>query len=515
MKNNKKLGIILLLVVSLPALFFSVYEIGSLNKNEEILEEIYNNQLEVILTSVNQYSDDVAESWASSLENILANQQNPDYNIRTLMNNNPSIKGFFYSKDTSYSNFRLLVKDNDPELRRQDSEIISLLLKNKDKTKKLFRYFKITSYRKIELLGSKESIGLSYFLFLTKDITGSAIVTGMMIDTREFINYILSRNIEMIREKFIVDIRQGNRRIYSSEPVEFNVISHQKKLWLLPDLKLGIAYKGKSLQQYVRERTYMNFTLIIIIDLLFLIGTWFVFKSFKTELQLAKMRSDFISNVSHEIRTPLALLSVYTETILLGRYKPEKLKEYHQVLHQETNRLTGIVNKILNFSKIEEKKYQYNFALLSLNEILETVLERFNYHLKNTGFVVEVNLAPDLPAMNGDKEALNEVITNLIDNAIKYSDTEKYLGISTTLENKLIHLVVSDKGIGIPTEQQKYIFEKFYRGNECDIHNIKGSGLGLAIVKHIVEGHKGTIKVESEPGKGSTFRITFPCTDIV
>jgi two-component system, OmpR family, phosphate regulon sensor histidine kinase PhoR len=514
MKNNKKLGIILLLVVSLPALFFSVYELSSLNKNEEILEQIYNNQLEVILTSVNQYSDDVAESWASKLANILSVQQNPEISIKSFLNDYPSIKGFFYARDTDYENLRIVWKENEINPWLQQTIITKQLVKYNDKTRKLFKYYIATRYRKIEPLKPSNSQGYSYFMFIANDISGEPIISGMIIDTKEFVNQVLAPKIEMIKENFIIDLRRGNQSVYSSDPLGLSTPSRQKSLWLLPELKLGITYKGKTIQQYTRERTYLNFGLIILIDFLFLIGTWFVFKSFKTELILAKMRSDFISNVSHEIRTPLALLSVYTETILLERYKPEKLKEYHQIIHQETNRLTGIVNKILNFSKIEEKKYQYNFTRLSLNEILETVLDRFSYHLKNTSFTVEVKLDRGLPLMNGDKEALNEVITNLVDNGIKYSENVKYLGIETFIENNQIILLVSDKGIGIPAEQQKYIFDKFYRGSESEVHNIKGSGLGLAIVKHIIEGHSGTITVESEPEKGSTFKVTFPLPEL-
>jgi two-component system phosphate regulon sensor histidine kinase PhoR len=509
--KNKKLGIILLLVVSLPALFFSVYEIGSLNKNEEILDEIYNNQLEVILSSVNQYSDDVAESWASSLNNIFSYKKYADDSIQTFLAKYPSIKGYFYSKDTVYTNLHIVWNGNGLNHWNQQNNITKLLSKNSAKTKKLFRYFKM-QYRKIEPLSSEESQGgVSYIIFVAKDISGAPAISGLIIDTKDFVNQVLSPKIQMMfQEKFIIDIRHGNRSIYSSDPMGKKVSSRQKPLHLFPDLNLGIAYKGKSMQQFVRERTYLNFGLILFIDFLFLIGTYFVFKSFKTELLLAKMRSDFISNVSHEIRTPLAILSVYTETILLERYKPEKLKEYHQIIFQETTRLTGIVNKILNFSKIEEKKYQYNFTSLSLNELLEAVLERFNYHLKNTGFTVDVKLNKEIPNIRGDKEALNEVITNLIDNAIKYSEDDKSLGIETRLENNQVILLISDKGIGIPEEQQKYIFDKFYRGSETEVHNIKGSGLGLAIVKHIIEGHNGKIVVDSTSGKGSTFRISFP-----
>jgi two-component system phosphate regulon sensor histidine kinase PhoR len=512
-KNNKKLGIILLLAVSLPALFFSVYEIGSLSQSEEIIGEIYNNQLDVILSSVNQYSSDEASSWAYSFNNILSTQPNPKASIEKYLNNYPSIKGFFYTKDTAYEVIELSVKDEMIKKVSEQQIIIQQLLKqNKQKTNKLFGYFK-GGYRKIEPLSSGRAKGLVYFIFVARDYSRQPFICGMIINTEEFVIQVLAPKIQsMVKESFIIHILNGNKSIYSSESASSNQLSIKKNLWLLPDLKLGIVYKGRTIQQLVRDRTMLNFGLIIIIEILFLIGTWYVFRSFKTELQLARMRSDFISNVSHEIRTPLALISLYIETILLGRHKPEKTNEYHQIIYQETNRLTAIVNKILNFSKIEEKKYQYNFTQINLNELLEVVMERFDYHLKNSGFDVNINTDKKLPNTTGDREALIEVLINLIDNAIKYSTTEKKIEIETVYDKTNVFLTISDKGMGIPESQQKFIFDKFYRGTESEVHNIKGSGLGLAIVKHIVEGHKGSITLESSVGKGTTFKLSFPLT---
>lgn len=511
MKNYKKLGIILLLVVSLPALFFSVYEIGSLNQNEKIIEEIYNNQLEVILTSVNQYSDDVAHSWASNLSNILVNQPSPNRHLSLYLNNYASISGFFYTNDTSFANIQLVLKPGDKNITRIQEKIIErLLVQSKSKTDKLLNYFR-AGYRKIEPLSAENLTGLAYFVFVTRDYTKQPFICGIIINTRDFVGQVLAPKIQaLVKESFIASVNDDKQCIYSSEPVQTSQLERTKKLWLLPELKLGIVYKGKTIHQLVRERSYLNLGLIVIIDILFLIGTWFVFRSFKTELQLAKMRSDFISNVSHEIRTPLALMSVYVETLILGRLKPEKMAEYHKIIYQETSRLTDIVNKILNFSKIEEKKYQYNFTTIHLNELVEVVVERFSYHLKNSGFELNIKLDKNIPKITGDKEALIEVLVNLMDNAIKYSNFEKSVSLETGLEKDHVIFKIADKGVGINETQQKFIFDKFYRGTETEVHNIKGSGLGLAIVKHIIEGHKGEITVQSESGKGTTFTVCFP-----
>jgi two-component system phosphate regulon sensor histidine kinase PhoR len=194
----------------------------------------------------------------------------------------------------------------------------------------------------------------------------------------------------------------------------------------------------------------------------------------------------------------------------LGRVKHDKLKEYYQVIYQETGRLTGIVNKILNFSRIEERKYKYNFGSINLNDIVSNVLQRFDYHLKTHNFEINVDLEKELPEISGDREALNEVLINLMDNAIKYSLDEKYISLTTGKEKGKVYLEIADKGIGIPEEQQKYIFDKFFRVTNGEVQNVGGSGLGLAIVKHIMEGHNGHIDLSSAPGKGSSFRLSFP-----
>lgn len=512
MKINRKIGIILLLVIVLPAFFFSVYEIGSLNQNEKIIEEIYNNQLDVILSSVNQYSDDVASTWAFKMNNLFSTPQRNLYSsLQQFIHNNPSMKGIFYTTDTSYKDVEIVLQDFNLSILNQRKVIGTLIRQNNKKINKLYLNL-MGGYRKIEPFSSPQSSNLLYFVFAADDFHGQRMLCGMIVDVQGFVNQVLSPKIQaIVQEQFIISVLnvKGKKIVYSSEPRKYYQIATVKPLWLLPDMKLGIIYKGKTIEQLVRHRTYLNFALIFLLDALFICGTWFVFRSIKNEMQLAQMRADFISNISHEIRTPLALISVYIETILLGRSKAEKLQEYYRIIHQETGRLTGIVNKILNFSKMEEKKFKYNFGPVSLNDLAESILQRYDFHLKNNEFTVEVNLEPNLPLISGDREALMEVILNLMDNAIKYSVNEKYIAIATTSDNKHVSILITDHGIGIPEDQHQYVFDKFFRVSDSDVQQVKGSGLGLAIVKNIVEGHGGHISLITNSGKGTTFKVVF------
>ncbi|MGI9542918.1 MAG: sensor histidine kinase, partial [Cyclobacteriaceae bacterium] len=179
-------------------------------------------------------------------------------------------------------------------------------------------------------------------------------------------------------------------------------------------------------------------------------------------------------------------------------------------ISQEANRLRGIVNKILSFSKMEAGKIRYNLEKSDLNEIVEEVLKSYSFHLKNKNFEYTFEACSDLPEIQSDKDALSEAIINLIDNAIKYSNGEKRIELHTGVDSGYAYFEVVDYGIGISRMDQKNVFDKFYRVPSGAIHNTKGTGLGLTLVKHIMEAHGGKIELVSQVGKGSSFRLKFP-----
>jgi two-component system phosphate regulon sensor histidine kinase PhoR len=242
-----------------------------------------------------------------------------------------------------------------------------------------------------------------------------------------------------------------------------------------------------------------------------LIGVWIVYRNIKKEVELAQIKSDFVSNVSHELRTPLSLISMFSETLEMDRVKTdEKKKEYYSIISQEANRLGKIVNSILNFSKMEAGKRQYNFVESYLNDVTENVYRSYRFHLEQKGFTFNIVKDESIPIIKIDEEAISEAIVNLVDNAVKYSDSNKEITIRTGLETNYAFIEIEDKGIGIPEKDQKKVFEKFFRVSAGNVHNVKGSGLGLSIVKHIVDAHKGEIKLSSTVGEGSKFKLMFP-----
>jgi signal transduction histidine kinase len=229
------------------------------------------------------------------------------------------------------------------------------------------------------------------------------------------------------------------------------------------------------------------------------------------EARLAQAKSNFVANVSHELKTPLSLLSMFSEILELGLVDNEAKKtEYYRIIRHESLRLNNVIDNILDFAKIEAGRKTYKFAESDMAQVIENVLSSYRYQITNSGFDVQTNLKPGLPPVVIDRQAMAQAISNLVDNAIKYSRDVKQLSIKTETRGSDLSIEVADHGIGIPSAEQAKVFEKFYRVGNGLVHDVKGSGLGLSLVKHIIEAHKGTISVESDVGKGSRFTILLP-----
>jgi signal transduction histidine kinase len=228
---------------------------------------------------------------------------------------------------------------------------------------------------------------------------------------------------------------------------------------------------------------------------------------------LARLKSDFVSNVSHELRTPLALIRLYAETLELGRISTQEKKlEYYGIIRKESERLTALINNILDFSRIEAGRKEYDFRETDIAELVRNTLDSYRYQIEQQGFALEEHIDASIPPVRVDREAIARALVNLVNNALKYSDRDKFLGVKLYRANADLKLEVVDRGIGIDRNEQARIFEKFYRTCDPLVHNTKGSGLGLSLVQHITLAHGGHVEVESAPGRGSKFTLTLPLT---
>ncbi|HLH09416.1 MAG TPA: HAMP domain-containing sensor histidine kinase [Terriglobales bacterium] len=277
-----------------------------------------------------------------------------------------------------------------------------------------------------------------------------------------------------------------------------------------PDLTLAIKMRGTTFAATANRFMRTNFIILGGLSLLLIGGLVLTYRSVSKEMALAKLKSDFVSNVSHELRTPLSLIRLYAETLEMGRMvSPDKYQEYYQIIRKESERLTALINNILDFSRIEAGRKEYDFRETDISELVRNTLESYRYQIEQQGFAFQENIEP-VPPMRVDREAIARSLVNLVNNALKYSQDRKFIGVNLYRNNGSVKLEVVDHGIGIPSQEQDKIFEKFYRVGDPLVHNTKGSGLGLSLVRHIVKAHGGDVSVDSTPGEGSTFTITLP-----
>jgi signal transduction histidine kinase len=275
--------------------------------------------------------------------------------------------------------------------------------------------------------------------------------------------------------------------------------------------KLAIGYQDTTIAALARNQFRQNLLLIGVAMALLLVGLILTLRATAREMKLVEAKATFVSNVSHELKTPLALIRLFAETLELGRVRnAEEAHGYYRIIHRESRRLTRLINNILDFSRIEAGRRQYQFAETEVAEVVSEALQIYDYQLKSAGFEVVLNVQAALPPVLLDREAIAQSVLNLLDNAVRYSDRGKRIKVSVGARANDIAIEVADDGIGIPRAEHQRIFEKFYRVSTGAVHATKGSGLGLAIVKHIVEAHRGRVQVESTPGKGSRFSILLP-----
>ena len=233
------------------------------------------------------------------------------------------------------------------------------------------------------------------------------------------------------------------------------------------------------------------------------------------EARVARLQTDFVNKVSHDLRTPLTSIRMFVETLQLGRLNdPERQAEALEIISEETARLSALINRLLDWARMESGKRSYDFVRQPLGPVVDAALQAFEPQRLSVPTEVRRELPPDLPPVMCDREALTEALLNLLNNAFKYTGPEKVIIVSAARTGPTVQISVADNGPGIPVPDQKRIFDKFYRARDPLQRTIEGSGLGLAMVHHIVGAHGGKVAVASEVGHGATFTITLPVAEV-
>jgi len=280
----------------------------------------------------------------------------------------------------------------------------------------------------------------------------------------------------------------------------------------LPFWKVGIYVEDPmSLEQLSKRKAGLRAFLIVGLILAIAFGIYLSLREARREAELARLRSDFVANVSHELRTPLSSIQIFSETLKQNRaVSQDKQDQYLDTISSESDRLARLVDNVLDFSRLERHVKDFNFQPINIGEAIESTVDAACFYAEQRGATVSLKMATDLPEIRADKEAISQMVMNLIDNAVKYSEDEGEITVNVFHRGQNIVIQVVDKGVGIDEEDMKKIFDKFYRGKNVENLGTGGTGLGLTLAKAVAIAHGGDILVKSKKGEGSRFSVLLP-----
>jgi two-component system phosphate regulon sensor histidine kinase PhoR len=263
-----------------------------------------------------------------------------------------------------------------------------------------------------------------------------------------------------------------------------------------------------------QKQDYVFGTLILALVATTIIGTIGTLVVLYREAYVSRLQTDFVNKVSHDLRTPLTSIRMFVETLQLGRLEdPARQKEALDIISSETERLSALITRLLEWARMESGKRSFDFRRQAVGPIVDDALRAVEPQRIQTGAQVSRTLAPGLPQIYVDRDAIADVLVDLLQNAFKYTGPEKRISVLARSAGSSVEIVVEDNGPGIPGADQKRIFDKFYRGKDPLERTIEGSGLGLSMVKHILKAHGGKVSVKSELGKGAAFTVLLPASE--
>ncbi len=285
----------------------------------------------------------------------------------------------------------------------------------------------------------------------------------------------------------------------------------------LPFWRIGVYLKEpRSLENMSKRKAGLRIFLIAGLVLAIAFGIYLALREAKREAELAQLRSDFVANVSHELRTPLSSIQIFSETLKQGKAgSKDKQEQYLDTITSESDRLARLVDNVLDFSRLEKHSKDFDFKPVDVTELVSSTVEACRFYAEQRGATINLNMAENLPKIMADSEALSQMLMNLVDNAVKYSEDESEITINVFRRGNNIVIQAADKGIGMEGDDVKKIFDKFYRGKNAASLGTGGTGLGLTMAKAVAEAHGGDILVRSKEGEGSRFSVILPLPEEV
>ncbi len=362
----------------------------------------------------------------------------------------------------------------------------------------------------------KEFQGRYYLLsYLAKAEGGRTYTVVLEGDLVYLVSEVFPRELERVDPRRIYQIADEHEQVVFGYPLGGIPARYVVSLAFQDTLyawKLRLAPReAPTLHKRQSIRRVVDLVLIVLASATIFVGLGSLAIAVAHERKQNQMKSDFLANVSHELKTPLSLIRMFGELVATGRTRgPEQIVEYASVITRESERLTRLIDNVLDFAKIERGQGGYTFADGDLAPVVERALELTRYRLEREGIALEVAIPDDLPPVRFDEQAMTLVVLNLVDNALKYAADGKQVSVTVIHDGARVSLAVADRGPGVDPGDVGRIFERFYRGRNAAPGPVRGSGIGLALVKHVAEAHGGGVSVASTPGQGATFTVWLP-----
>ena len=503
----------LLALAIVPAVAFAVLQGLVQSESEAQLAEIRDGQLDGLLFSVNQSAWDVASSWAEQLAWIRAEGAPTDLlpgPVMEFLTERPGVRAVVVA-DTALATQQVLTLPGEAA----DTTLVLAEAIGLPSIRRLVAQNQ-QGYRKLEpatLPGGR--LGLVFVAdgASSRDAIGPPRVLCMVIDPDPFVSAVVMPKLrEVGRGGVALGVFRGGEPVGTTD-LDWTDVERQRPLWLLPATSVGARAGAGSVEEALQRRAFQSLVLFGGVTLVLGAGAWFAWRGVRREVEVARLREDFVSNVSHELRTPLALIRMYAESLAEGRVPDDRKPRYYATLVAEAERLSRLVGNVLQFNRFERGTVQIAREPLDLGALVEEIAERYRAVVEREGCTLTVRPADGPLPVLGDRDALAESLVNLLDNAVKYGGAGP-VEVSVRAEGSFAVAEVADRGPGIPVADRERVFDPFVRvqPESADglVHTAKGTGLGLALVRRIAVAHGGTAAVRAREGGGSVFQIALP-----
>jgi signal transduction histidine kinase len=281
---------------------------------------------------------------------------------------------------------------------------------------------------------------------------------------------------------------------------------------ILPHWEFAIYLLDPTkLEQSANTLGLMLSLLVSLLLLSIAFGSWLIISDLRRQLTLARQKTDFVSNVSHELKTPLTSIRMFSEMLAEGRVQDEgKRRQFLGIITAEAARLTRLINNVLDFARLERGEKQYSFETWPAVALVQETVDAYRPHLEANGFIFKADLPSSDAVLYADRDAIAQVLVNLLSNAEKYSGPRKEIDLRMELEPHQVRILIMDRGLGVPCGAEERIFEQFHRAHDSLASGIEGSGLGLTLARQIARQHGGEVCYEPREGEGSTFCLRLP-----